>query len=88
MPTAAHKRRLSDPNLRDQLYELLEHDDGSYSFGSRFIRLITLVIVLDVTAMTLTSVPEFDARFGILFTAIKVAAPHQDFTGFDSLRPQ
>jgi voltage-gated potassium channel len=72
--TAAHKRRLSDPNLRDQLYELLEHDDGSYSFGSRFIRLITLVIVLDVTAMTLTSVPEFDARFGILFTAIKVVA--------------
>ena len=74
MATAAHKRRLSDPNLRDQLYELLEHDDGSYSFGSRFIRLITLVIVLDVTAMTLTSVPEFDARFGILFTAIKVVA--------------
>jgi voltage-gated potassium channel len=72
--TAAHKRRLSDPNLRDQLYELLEHDDGSYSFGSRLIRLITLVIVLDVTAMTLTSVPEFDARFGILFTAIKVVA--------------
>lgn len=74
MATAAHKRRLSDPNLRDQLYELLEHDDGSYSFGSRFIRLITLVIVLDVTAMTLASVPEFDARFGILFTAIKVVA--------------
>jgi voltage-gated potassium channel len=72
--TAAHKRRLSDPNLRDQLYELLEHDDGSYSFGSRFIRLITLVIVLDVAAMTLTSVPEFDARFGTLFTAIKVVA--------------
>jgi voltage-gated potassium channel len=42
--------------------------------GSRFIRLITLVIVLDVTAMTLTSVPEFDARFWTLFTAIKIIA--------------
>jgi hypothetical protein len=34
------KRRLNDPDLRDRLYELLEHDHLPYSVGSRFVRLI------------------------------------------------
>jgi voltage-gated potassium channel len=68
------KRRLNDPDLRDRLYELLEHDHLPYSVGSRFVRLIICVIIIDVLAMILASVPEYDARFGVLLTVIKVAA--------------
>ncbi|MEK9284251.1 cyclic nucleotide-gated ion channel/potassium channel family protein [Bradyrhizobium sp. ISRA442] len=65
-------RGLRDPNLRDRLYELLEHDPLAYSAGSRFIQLIIGVIVLDVIAMTLASVPDLDAQFGLLFSAIAI----------------
>jgi voltage-gated potassium channel len=68
------RRRLDDPDLRDRLYELLEHDHLPYSVGSRFVRLIVFIIVIDVLAMILASVPEFDARFRGLFTVIQVAA--------------
>jgi len=60
--------------LRDRLYELLEHDHLPYSVGSRFVRLIVCIIVIDVMAMILASVPEFDARFGEVFTVIKIGA--------------
>ncbi len=63
-----------DPDLRDRLYELLEHDHPPNSAGSRFVRLIIAIIVLDVLAMILASVPEIDAKFGALFTAIEIAA--------------
>ena len=53
--------RPSDPDLRDRLYELLEHDHLPYSVGSRFVRLIVGIIVIDVRR-DLASVPEFDAR--------------------------
>ncbi|MGV7212036.1 cyclic nucleotide-gated ion channel [Bradyrhizobium sp. UFLA05-112] len=65
-------RGLRDPNLRDRLYELLEHDPLAYSAGSRFIQVIIAVIVLDVVAMTLASVPELDAQFDPLFSAITI----------------
>jgi voltage-gated potassium channel len=65
-------RRLRDPNVRDRLYELLEHDPLAYSAGSRFIQIIIGVIVLNVVAMVLASVPELDARFGGLFEAITI----------------
>lgn len=68
------RKRLNDPNLRDRLYELLEHDHLPYSVGSRFVRLIVAVIIIDVLAMILASVPEFDARFGPLFTVVKIGA--------------
>lgn len=67
-------RGLSDPDLRDRLYELLEHDPLAYSVGSRFIQIIIAVIVLNVAAMILASVPELDARFGMLFAGITVLA--------------
>ncbi|WP_246669221.1 MULTISPECIES: cyclic nucleotide-gated ion channel [unclassified Bradyrhizobium] len=60
--------------MRDRLYELLEHDHLPHSVGSRFVRLIVAVIVIDVLAMILASVPELDARFGLLFTVIEVGA--------------
>ena len=65
-------RGLRDPNLRDRLYELLEHDPLAYSAGSRFIQIIISVIVLDVVAMILASVPDLDAQFGALFSAITI----------------
>ncbi|MBW7963366.1 cyclic nucleotide-gated ion channel [Bradyrhizobium sp. BR 10261] len=67
-------RGLRDPNLRDRLYELLEHDPLAYSVGSRFIQLVISVIVLDVVAMILASVPELDAQYGTLFSAIKIVS--------------
>jgi voltage-gated potassium channel len=72
--TVPGRRSRGDPNLRDRLYELLEHDHLPYSVGSRFVRMIVGIIIIDVLAMILASVPEFDARFGKLFTVIKVGA--------------
>ena len=74
MATVPGKRAISDPDLRDRLYELLEHDHLPYSIGSRFVRLIVVIIVIDVLTAIVASVPEFDARLGTLFTTIEVAA--------------
>jgi len=68
------KPSLNDPNLRDRLYELLEHSDLPHSVGSRFAHLIVAIVVLDVLAMVLASVPELDARLGPLFKVVEVAA--------------
>jgi voltage-gated potassium channel len=68
------RTRPNDPDLRDRLYELLEHDHLPYSVGSGFVRLIVCIIIIDVLAMILASVPEFDARFGTLFIVVKVGA--------------
>jgi voltage-gated potassium channel len=74
LATIPGRRAISDPDLRDRLYELLEHDHLPHSVGSRFVRLIVTVIVIDVLAMILASVPELDARFGPLFTVLEVGA--------------
>lgn len=74
MGGAPDQRRVGDPDLRDRLYELLEHGHLPHSGGSRFAALIIVIVVVDVLAMVLASVPEFDTRFGLLFTVIEVAA--------------
>jgi voltage-gated potassium channel len=74
LATVPGKRAIGDPDLRDRLYELLEHDHLPHSVGSRFAQLIVAIIVLDVLAMILASVPEFDASFGWLFTSMEVLA--------------
>jgi voltage-gated potassium channel len=63
--TVPGKRAISDPDLRGRLYELLEHDHLPNSVGWHFVRLIIAIIVVDVLAMILASVPEFDARLAI-----------------------
>jgi voltage-gated potassium channel len=68
------KRASTDPDLRDRLYELLEHDHLPHSVGSRFAQAIVVIIVLDVLAMIFASVPELDARLGPLFMAVEIAA--------------
>ena len=52
------KGRLNDRDLRDRLYELLEHDHQPYSAGSRFVRLIVSIIIIAVLAIILASVPQ------------------------------
>jgi voltage-gated potassium channel len=69
-----HGSKLIGPDLRDRLYELLEHDHLPLSVGSRFVRMIIIVIIADVLAMILASVPELDARFAPVFTAVQVMA--------------
>ena len=66
--------RLNDPDLRDRLYELLEHDHLPYSTGSRFVRLIIVIIVIYLLATILASVPELEARFGWLFWAVQIGS--------------
>ncbi|WP_166307186.1 cyclic nucleotide-gated ion channel [Bradyrhizobium sp. 2S1] len=72
--TAPGKPTISDPGLRDRLYELLEQDHLPHSVGSRFVRLVIAIISVDVLAAILASVPEFDAQLWWLFTAIEIAA--------------
>jgi voltage-gated potassium channel len=72
--TIPGRRTGSDPDLRDRLHDLLEHDHLPHSVGARFSRLIVAIIVIDVLAMILASVPEYDATLGWLFTTIEVAA--------------
>jgi hypothetical protein len=47
--TVPGKRAISDPDLRDRLYELLEHSHLPDSVGSRFARLIIAIVVVDET---------------------------------------
>ncbi|MGY3534626.1 voltage-gated potassium channel [Bradyrhizobium embrapense] len=74
MATAPGRPTISDPGLRERLYELLEQDHLPYSVGSRFVRLVIAIITVDVLAAILASVPEIDAQFWWLFTAIEIAA--------------
>ncbi|WP_461349749.1 cyclic nucleotide-gated ion channel [Bradyrhizobium sp. USDA 4451] len=72
--TAPLKPTISDPGLRDRLYELLERDDLPHSGGSRFAGIIVAIIAVDVLAAILASVPEIDAQLGWLLTTIEIAA--------------
>ena len=74
MATVPSRTGTNDPDFRERLYELLEHDHLPHSLGSRFVRLIVAIIVIDVAVMVLESVPEYDARFGRMFTTIQVGA--------------
>ncbi|MGY4261079.1 voltage-gated potassium channel [Bradyrhizobium sp. USDA 4516] len=74
MATAPLKPTISDPGLRDRLYELLERDDLPHSGGLRFARVIVAIIAVDVLAAILASVPEIDAQLGWLLTTIEIAA--------------
>ncbi|HEY8332882.1 MAG TPA: cyclic nucleotide-gated ion channel [Tardiphaga sp.] len=62
------------PDLRGRIFQLLEHDHLPHSPGMRLVRLIVAIIVIDVLAMILISVPEIDARFGRALTLLDGAA--------------
>src|SRR5919201_1435718 len=68
------KRRVwrSGINTRRRLYEILEHGPIGDRTGLIVSRLIVLLIVTNLVAMTLDSVPALEAKYGPLFLAIEV----------------
>jgi voltage-gated potassium channel len=57
--------------LRHRLYVILEHGSIGDRTGTIVGRLIALLIVINLVAMTLESVPALEASYGPLFTAIE-----------------
>jgi voltage-gated potassium channel len=58
--------------LRHRLYDILEHGSIGDRTGVIGGRLIALLIVVNLAAMTLESVPSLEARYAPLFTAIEL----------------
>ena len=57
-------------DLRRRVHELLEHDNIAHTPSARLAHLIIVIVVINVSAMVLASVPEFDARFGWLLNEV------------------
>src|SRR5258708_34089645 len=53
---------------------MVEKSEVADWVGACFGELIVCIIHIDVLAMIMASVPEFDTRFGTLFTVVKVGA--------------
>jgi voltage-gated potassium channel len=60
--------------FRDRLCQLLEHDHLPHSAGGRLAHLIVAIILVDVLAMILISVPEIDVRYDLVLTLVDRAA--------------
>jgi voltage-gated potassium channel len=58
--------------LRHRLYDILEHGAISGRTGVIVGRLIVLLIIVNLAAMTLESVPALEARYAPLFTTIEL----------------
>jgi voltage-gated potassium channel len=58
--------------LRHRLYDILEHGSIGDRTGMIVGRLIALLIVVNLVAMTLESVPSLEARYASLFMAIEL----------------
>src|SRR6516225_7848739 len=61
-------------DLRRRLYEILEHGAIGDRAGLIVGRLIVVLIVVNLVAMTLDSVPTLQAQYGPLFTAIELSS--------------
>lgn len=60
--------------LRHRLYEILEHGSVAGRTGRLVVRAIVLLIVINVAAVTVESVPSVEARYGALFAAIEAVS--------------
>ena len=60
--------------LRHRLYEILEHGPVGDRVGRLVGRLIVLLIVINLVAITLKSIPEFEAQYTALFIAIELVS--------------
>jgi voltage-gated potassium channel len=58
--------------LRHRLYEILEHGPIGDRAGRFVGRVIVVLIVINLVAITLESVPEFEARYATLFMGIEL----------------
>jgi voltage-gated potassium channel len=72
--TMRHEGRRSRAELRRRLYEVLEHGPVGDRAGRLAGRLIVLLIVVNLVAMTLESVPDLQAHYGMLFAAIEAVS--------------
>src|SRR5438874_2688935 len=71
--SAMHRRTWStSANLRRRLYEILEHGTIGDRTAVMVSRLIVILIVINLVAMILDSVPALQAQYGPLFFAIEV----------------
>jgi voltage-gated potassium channel len=61
-------------NIRQRLYEILEHGTIGDRTGLIVGRLIVALIILNLVAMTLESVPALEAQYAPLFTAIELVS--------------
>ena len=61
-------------DLRRRIYDLLEHDNILYTPSARLARLIIAIVIINVSAMVLASVPEIDARYGGLLNAVEAGS--------------
>lgn len=61
-------------DLRRRVYDLLEHDNIPYTPSARLAHVIIGIVVVNVSAMVLASVPEIDARFGWLLSAVEAGS--------------
>jgi len=61
-------------DLRRRLYDILEHGAVAGRAGRVVARLIVLLIVVNLAAVTLESVPSVQARYGALFAAIEAVS--------------
>jgi hypothetical protein len=59
-------------NLRRRLYEVLEHGTIGDRTGLIVGRLIVVLIIVNLVAITLESVPTFRVEFEPLFTAVEI----------------
>src|SRR3977135_1596773 len=51
-------------DLRRRIYDLLEHDNLPHTPSAHLAHAIIAIIVINVVAMVLASVPDIDSRFG------------------------
>jgi voltage-gated potassium channel len=65
-------RRQAIARLRHRLYGLLEHGPIGDRAGRITGQLLVALIVVNIVAVVLESVPEYDARYGALFMGIEV----------------
>jgi voltage-gated potassium channel len=65
-----HGRRLLE--LRHRLYEILEHGPVGDSTGRLVGRLIVILIIVNLVAITLESVPELEAEYGAWFRGLEL----------------
>jgi voltage-gated potassium channel len=59
-------------DVRRRLYDILEHGSVAGIAGRVVVRLIVLLIVVNLAAVTLESVPSIQGRYGALFTTIEL----------------
>lgn len=65
---------MQDHDLRRRVYDLLEHDNIARTPSAHLAHLIIAIVVINVSAMVLASVPEIDARWGWLLDAVEVGS--------------